>query len=324
MQQSAVMIGLARAGSPRLTLVLLAALGLAAAASYGLEASSALLAPPLAALAANLGAAVIANPVFRRQPALLAFHLALLVLVLLVLAGRLTYLSGRVELTQGVPFEGDLVAVEAGPLHPWRLAELRFVNEGFRIRYVPGLRRGPTENRVRWRDASGVERSAVIGDQRPLVLAGYRFYTTPNKGFAPLFAWHPAGGGAPLRGAVHLPSYPLNEFGQAREWEPPGSGQRLWVMLRIEEPVLDPGRESVFRLPKRHRLVVRAGEERRELAPGERLALPGGTLVYEGLTTWMGYKVFYDWTRPWLLAACLVAAGTLGWHYWRKFRAAPW
>jgi len=37
----------------------------------------------------------------------------------------------------------------------------------------------------------------------------------------------------------------------------------------------------------------------------------------------MGYRVAYDPTLPWLLAAALLSALSLGWHYLRKFGAAP-
>jgi hypothetical protein len=60
--------------------------------------------------------------------------------------------------------------------------------------------------------------------------------------------------------------------------------------------------------------VLRMGDARRTAArPGVRIA--GGTLVYDGLRTWMGYRVAYDPTLPWLLAAALLAALSLGWHY---------
>jgi len=85
-----------------------------------------------------------------------------------------------------------------------------------------------------------------------------------------------------------------------------------------------PAKPWQFRPPREHALVLRVGDERRELQPGERYLLPQGMLVYEGLTTWMGYKVFYDWTLPWLLASCLLAVVSLTWHYWQKFAAQPW
>jgi cytochrome c biogenesis protein len=163
----------------------------------------------------------------------------------------------------------------------------------------------------------------VIGDHTPLVLEGYRFYTSPNKGFAPAFLWQ-RHGHEPLLGTVNLPSYPLRQFEQAMEWQPPGSAAKVWVMLQFDETILDPDKPSHFRLPKNHRLVVRVGQARHELRPGEGLDLPGGRLVYQGLRSWMGYQVFYDWTTPWLLAACFLAAASLGWHYWRKFAARPW
>ncbi|HEY6863324.1 MAG TPA: cytochrome c biogenesis protein ResB, partial [Burkholderiales bacterium] len=271
----------------------------------------------------NLGAAVLTNAAFRRQAPLLVFHLALLAIVLLAAAGRLTYLKGRVELSTGETFAGELTQSERGPLHASRLARAAFTNEGFTIGYSAGIRRDETRNAVAWTDAGGGVGRAVIGDQQPLVLAGYRFYTSPNKGYAPVFAWQPKGGSARL-GTIHLPAYPAHEYRQALEWTLPGSDVSVWTMLAFDDVILDPQRPSQFRLPERHTLIVRIGDERRVMAPGERLELAQGTLVYEGLTTWMGYTVFYDWTLPWLLAACVLAVASLAWHFWRKFAAQPW
>jgi hypothetical protein len=38
----------------------------------------------------------------------------------------------------------------------------------------------------------------------------------------------------------------------------------------------------------------------------------------------MGYTVFSDWTMPWLIAACILAVASLGWHFGRRFAATPW
>lgn len=296
-------------------------------ALLGLLAAVVLLRPawwPLAGviglLALNLLAALVVHPAFRRQLPLLVAHLALLALVLLVAAGRLLALDGRFELTQGETFDGTLLDRDAGPLHVDRLRGLAFSHDGFEIDYAPGRKRGATRNPVRWRD-DGQPRSAVIGDHRPLVLQGHRFYTSPNKGYAPLLQWRPDQGEA-VRGAVHLPSFPAHELRQSREWTLP-DGRAVWVLLHTDEKLIDPSVPSRFTLPRDHRLVVRVGEQRAELAPGGQLALPGGTLVYEGLRTWMGYRVFYDPTLPWLLAAALLSALALALHYTLKFRAAP-
>ncbi len=307
--------------SLKLTLAILALMGTGVLYAYFSGEGTTALVLPLALLALNLVAAVLANPVFRRQTALLVFHLALLAIVLLVAAGRLTYLKGQLELAEGESFSGKLTAAEAGPWHGWRLEQAAFTNLGFQIDYAPGLMRGSTRNRVAWTDSEGQGREALIGDQHPLLRAGYRFYTTPNKGFSLIFTWRPRAG-QPVRGTVNLPSYPANAYGQAKEWQPPGSGLRLWTMLAFDEVLIDPERPSVFRLPQRHSVVVRvgaAGGARQELLPGARLALAEGELVYEGLSTWMGYHVFHDWTLPWLLAAALVGILSLGWHFRMKF-----
>lgn len=315
---------LAACGSLKLAAAILVLFAAGVIATYVTGAgSSAWLALPLALFAFNLGCAVLANAVFRAQTALLVFHLALIAIVLLAAAGRMTYLKGQLELSTGEDFSGALSQFEAGPWHAPALDRARFVSRGFTINYHPGIKRDRTENVVEWTDGAGRRQRAVIGDNQPLLLAGYRFYTSPNKGFAPVFSWRPAGGAA-QRGTIHLPSYPMNEYRQALEWTVPGTGLKLWTLLSFDEVLLDPARPSQFRLPDAHTLVVRVGEARHELKPGDRLPLPAGMLEYEGLTTWMGYTVFYDWTLPWLLASCLLAVASLGWHFWRKFAMQPW
>jgi len=315
---------LQRLASLRLTLVALVLLGAGVVAAYFSQTSTTWpVAIPLALFAANLGAAVVTHPAFRRQTALLVFHLALIAVVLLVAAGRLTYLKGHVELAEGEAFRGKLVKAEQGPLHLGSLERAAFVNEGFSIHYDPGLRRGATRNRVSYVDAAGGTQRAVIGDNTPLVRAGYRFYTSFNKGFAPTFLWQP-NGGRPEIGAVHLPAYPLHEYRQAQEWQPPGSAVSLWIMLTFDEVILDFGKASEFRLPASHTLVVRAGESRHELRPGDTLRLPEGKLTYQGVRSWMGYTVFHDFTLPWLVAACILAVVSLAGHFWAKFSVRPW
>lgn len=316
---------LERLASLKLTLFVLIAFGAGILLSYGgwMDGTWAL-AVPLTLFAVNLIAAVVTKPVFRRQRALLIFHLGLIALVLLLAAGRLTYLKGSVEIAEGAEFDGQLTAFEAGPWHWSGLDRVHFSNDGFRIAYAAGMQRDKTRNMVRYVDADGVEQHAEIGDQKPLVLAGYRFYTSPNKGFAPTFVWYPASGNAPVLGAVHLPSYPIHEYRQARDWQLPGTNINVWTMLQFDEVILDREKASEFRLPNKHKIIVRIGDLRRELQPAEAIDLPEGRLVYEGLRTWMGYSVFYDWTIHWLLAVSALTVGALGWHFWRKFAAKPW
>ncbi len=309
---------LAHFGSLRTTLAGMALLAAVVAAG---EAGGAWFAPGLAlaigVLALNLLVALFAHPAFRRQLPLLLFHIALLALVLLVAAGRLTALDGRFELTEGVAFDGKLIEASAGRWHRDGLSGLAFHHEGFEIDYAPGRQRGATRNRVGWLGSDGKPRVAVIGDHRPLVLDGYRFYTSSNKGFAPVLTWRPLRGDA-TTGAVHLPAYPVHELRQSREWSLP-DGRVVWVLLQFDRAPIDPDAHTRFSLPDSHRIVVRAGTQRAELVPGERLELEGGTLEYVGLRTWMGYRVSFDWTLPWLLAAALLAVISLAWHYTQRF-----
>lgn len=281
------------------------------------------IASPMLLLAANLAAAIVVNPAFRRQAPLLAFHIALLALAVLVAAGRLSYLNGRVELATGEEFAPAQLESDRGPLHYSRLERVSFMNEGFEIDYAPQWKRMETRNRVRWRDAQGVEQAGVIGDQTPLVLEGYRFYTTWNKGFAPVFVWQPLRGEA-SRGTVHLPSYPIRQFGQQALWTPPGTREQISVKLPLDSELIDFDNPAAFRLPAQHHLEITHEGKVHVVAPGDSIALRGGRLRYEALTTWMGYLVVSDWTLPWLLAASVFAALALAWHFWRRFFARPW
>ena len=309
--------------SLKFTPVGLVLLGAASVTVYKFDDSAApWLSGPLLLLAINLIAAVATNGVFRKQMPLLVFHLALIALVLLAAAGRLMYLKGTAEIAEGSDFQG-LKQRDAGPLHIDRIGKVHFVNDGFDIDYMPGPILDRMVNRVRWQDDKGAGREAGIELNKPLILSGYRIYPTSNKGFAPVFLWHPDGR-EPILAAVHLPSYPANATGQAQSWRPAGSRDDIWVLLNVEEGLIPADKASRFRLPEKKDVVVRHASSRWEMKLGDRIELPGGVLEYRELRTWMGYRFFHDWTIPWMIAACAVAVLSLSWHYWRKFAATPW
>lgn len=310
--------------SLRLTLALLGLLLVAVVADQRFPAHGRwLVAVPLLLLSINLLAAIIANPRFRRQPALLVFHLALLALVLLAGVGRLTYLVGRIELTEGEVFEGVPLETKVGYLHPGGLERLRLVNDGVRIDYSAYGAIQDIENRVRWAMDGGAWQRAAVGIQSPLRAGGYRLYVTSGKGFAPVFEWQPTGG-AVTSGSVHLPRFPSDDFAQAAEWCLPDAGGCFWVQLHFARPVLPTGQAARLTAPADHWLVIRHGDLRHELRPGTTLTLPNGRLTYRELRLWMGYHVDYDWTPPWLLAAGTVAVFALGGHFWRRFATTGW
>lgn len=320
-------------GSLRLTLAGFVFLGAGILIAYFNEShTSPWLTAALLLMAANLLAAILSRPYFRQQKPLLLFHLALLALIALIAVGRLSYFSGQVEVLSGTEFEGQLRIVEEGPWHIRGYDKLRFTNEGFTITYGEGLYRLPTRNQVSWTDGAGRTQQKVIGDDVPLVLDGYRFYTTPNKGFAMIFDWLQPGR-QPVRGAVMLPSYPARALEQANEWHLPGKREPVWTMLQLDKDVLKYDEPGVFVLPEDYRVIVRHGAERQEL-PAVRggvtsdqprhVDFPEGRLVFVEMRSWMGYKVTRDPTLPWLLAVAGLAVFALGWHFWRKFAATPW
>ena len=278
---------------------------------------------PLTLGALNLIGAILSNGVLRRNTALLMFHFALLAIVALVAAGRLTSLKGQLELAEGETFSGQLTQSESGPWHRPHLEKAAFRNDGYSVRYAKGVKRAETRNAVQWLDDNGHVQHAVIGDHTPLTRHGYRFYTSFNKGFAPVFVWQ-GRGAAPLRGSINLPSYPIHEYRQALAWTLPGTQTPVWTLLQFDEVLLDPERPSELRVPKQHTVVLRMGDARYEMTPGMQIALPEGVLTYERLALWMGYTVFYDWTLPWLAAACFFAVAMLAWYFRRKFAAQPW
>ena len=77
-----------------------------------------------------------------------------------------------------------------------------------------------------------------------------------------------------------------------------------------------------FKTPEETELVVIAGDQRIPLQPGDSVALGRGRLAYDGLKTWMGYSIYYDPTRRWLLAAAAMAVFGLAWHIAGKLRLA--
>ena len=312
--------------SLKLTLVGMILLGIGAALSYGnpMETSIWVLVLPLGLLAVNLAAAIATNPRINRQPGLLVFHVCLLILVVLVGIGRLTHLDAHLEIAQGQTFSPELLMdVRKGPWHAGALDKVVFIQGRYTVDYEPGLKRGLTHSQVFVPQPDGSMLELDVGDDRPLVLERYRFYTTFNKGFAPVLTWIPQDG-EPITGVVHMPSYPLFDYKQDNRWTPPGTDEiiKFWLQLdtgmSLEDSWVLDGRNS------RGVLVVTSGDRRVELNPGEEVALPHGRLRYDALTTWMGYRVFYDPTIQWLFFVSVAGVLGLSQFFWKRLNLAAW
>ena len=312
-------------GTTRFTLVGMAMLGIGAALSYDNPVATPIwvLVVPLFLLALNLLIAIINNPAINRRFGLLMFHIGLLSVVILVAIGRLTHMEAHIELVDGSAFDPEaLFDVRQGPLHRGKLDRIHFIQQGFKVDYRPGMKRGLTHDRILLAGDDGALMPMEVGDDRPLLTHGYRIYSTSNKGFAPRLVWIADDGSVQL-GTIHMPSYPLLYFRQANEWTPPGDHQPIKFWLQLETGldkdnawVLDPSRAEGV-------LVVNSDGNRTELHPGQSIKLTGGTLQYQQLSSWMGFKVFYDPTLPWLFVSAILAVVGLLMHYWQKFSAEP-
>ena len=282
--------------------------------------SLALVVAPLALLGLNLAAAIALRPALRRG-GLGVFHVALLLLLLLAGWGRLTHFDARVEVAEGSAYDPERVEItRSGPWHGQAWREIQFNQGAFEVDYAPGVRRSHTRSHVVVAGQDGGPR--VVGDDTPLKLQGYRFYTTHNKGFAPVLRWEPPGADA-IEGVLHLPSYPLFDWKQENAWTAPdGTPLRFW--LRVESPLQENQRWTLSPKDTSAVLVVEGAGLHQELRPGEAMRLPGAVLRYQRLQGWMGYRIFYDPTLvPMLLAAILGVLG-LAWHLWhRRLRLAP-
>jgi hypothetical protein len=305
---------LAPLASNRLTMAGFALLALGILLSYNdAEASSAAMVAPLALLTVNLAAAMVLRPALRRG-GLGVFHAALLAIALLAGWGRLTHMDGRVEVTEGTPL--DPLAIEvtrsgAWHGHAWRT--LDFMQGEWQVDYAPRVWRTHTRSQV-W--LPGERAPHVVGDDTPLVLEGYRFYTTSNKGFAPILSWQ-APGQEPVLGSVHMPSYPTQDWNQENRWTAPdGRVYRFW--LRVEQAVPEDRPWTLSSQATPTLLVVEVDGQRHELKPGASVPVAGAMLKYERLSGWMGYRIFYDPTLLPLLFASLFGVAGLAWHLWKR------
>ncbi len=282
---------------------------------------------PFVILVLNLGAAIATLPRFRRDFPLLLFHLTLLLLIALFIVGRLTYFSGTTALTRGEIFEGSLIVDERGPLHGDGLRGLVFENLGFSETNTPkGGYYNRVINRVRWYE-NGRWRTREIGDDNPLVVGNYRIYTSSRRGFTPVFSWQPLKGEVVL-GQVQLNPIIEGEVPPVNNWHLP-DGTEVWTMLAAIQAgndsfIPDVTGESNTDLNSDrldHALVLRIGEERHEIRIGDDIELAGGTLTYKRLGSWMGYRLVYDPTHPWLIATIAIGLLSLIWFYIRQLSA---
>ena len=71
-------------------------------------------------------------------------------------------------------------------------------------------------------------------------------------------------------------------------------------------------------------LIVTTDDKRHEVQLGESVSLHTGSLRFDALTTWMGYRVFYDPTIHWLFFVSIMGVLGLTHYFWKKINLQPW
>jgi len=271
------------------------------------------LAACLCLLGLNVLAAVAVRPQFRLQPGLLLFHLCLAAVAGLAALQMLTRFEGRVEQAEKQLFSvADVETITHGPWYRGNLSDIRFVQGPVTVDYRPDLRRARTLSRIYPESAGGPE-TVEFGDTRSFRTSGFRFVTTPNKGYALTLTWTGADGRR-ASGNIHLPSYPLQEWDQRQSWQTPAGGT---VWFHLDLPPVPSGESwtlSSAGFAGQVRLVVAGGEEV-DMNPGEPVALQGGHLELSDVVLWIGYRIEYNRVLPWLFAAAALGVAALGWHF---------
>lgn len=312
--------------SLKITLVGMGLLVIGATLSYGNPQGTSVwvLIVPMAILAINLIAAITTNARINQQPGLLVFHVSLLLILLLATVGRLTHMDAHLELVVGTEFEpGKLLETNAGPLHLGDLDNVHFVQGPFTVEYAPGMQRGLTYSHVKVKTIDGKWEDRVVGDDRPLLIDGYRFYTTFNKGFTSVLTWIPANGD-PITGTINMPSYPLFEYKQDNRWNPPGSDAEIKFWLQLNTAMKEDDHWILDGRTSSGVLIVTTDEKRHEVQLGQSVQLSNGRLRFDALTMWMGYRLFYDPTIQWMFFVSVMGVLGLAQYFWKKTNLQPW
>ncbi|MDX8410829.1 MAG: cytochrome c biogenesis protein ResB [Mariprofundaceae bacterium] len=277
-----------------------------------------ILVAPLTFLGLSLLAAILVYPRIHRQIGLLLFHLALLGIISLAAVGEMMHMRGHFEVAEGQAFDSSLLeGVGKGPWHSDLMASVAFMQGPVAVEYEPGIKRGKTFSKVYVDNDGGEPIEKTVGDDLPLVLDGYRIYSTYRKGFAPILTWIPDEGLAQT-GAVHMPSYPLFVYQQENTWMPPGASEPIHLSLDLRTTMDDRAAWTLENRTSRAVLMLEKNGRSIRLEEGQVAKLAGGALRYERLVMWKGYNVFYDPTISWMFLAALLGVAGLAWHLWAK------
>ncbi len=288
----------------------------------------------------------------------LAFHLALLALLVAVAVGSLVGYSGQVLVVERTSFANSVTSYdsfEAGPrVDRGNLAPLAFTLDRLRVRFEAQAR-GSQFGAPRQFDADltvrdepgGEPRQVTISPNQPLDSDGVRAFLLGN-GYAPVITVRDGNGDVAFSGPVpflptgqanykslgvvkvpyaaprqlgftgfFLPTYAIDPAEGPVSLFPDAVEPRLALAVFASKPgedalTTDGVPTSVYTLDTSRMEQLKApdgGPLRVLLAPGTSTTLPdgAGTVSFDGLRRYAALDVRYDPTKPWVLAAAVVA-----------------
>lgn len=319
--RSTIITILTRLGSLRLTLLGMVALLIITLATYKSTVWSInWVALPLGLLSINLLSAIMLNRRFRQQGGLMLFHLGLLAIIVLAAFGTLTSFDARLEMTEGQAFNAaDVEVIHQGTWHSNQLQQADFVQGKVEVDFVSAQRRGKTQSQIILPGRGSEPIDMIIGDKVTFEKEGYRFLTTGNKGYSIILTWIDDNGGMST-GAINMPSYPFFEWKQENEWVAP-DGER--VLLKLELPDNQrPDPMAAWTLTSDQvnaSLIVHTSDGRHVLQQGDNLALKKGSIRFDDIRIWMGYRIDYNAMLIWQFLAASIAIIGLSYHFKKRF-----
>lgn len=272
---------------------------------------------PVILLTINLVAAIVYQPAFKRDPALLIFHVALAMLLPVALYGSLSGFKGHFELPEGANFQHQNITIrDQGLLHSYQLDNLVMHLVAMDATYIPGKR----AQRLRARVIAD-DNEVVIAEHLPLIWRDYRIYVSKNIGFTGYFNFIDDYG-QQLYG-VNFPWLAGNQLRQANEVNV--FGEPFWLKLEGVEGMLDNDMQPIPFVPPANTYVVfRQGDRRIELRLGDQVAVNGGTLVFRSIGGWQGFEISYDPAKRYLLSLSLIMCMAMVWYFWQRFTRVNW
>jgi hypothetical protein len=272
------------------------------------------LSPGFGLLLVNLVCAIVIKEKIHHNPALLIFHLALLVFMCLLICSRLSYMKGWLQLNEGETFSQMTGILHQGPFYPEDLSQIAFRQLNYKTRITRGSLT-KTQSFIALPDS---KQPIIIQDQTPLIVGAYHFTLTGKIGYSLLFNWK--SGFEHYNGHVILPRYNRHSL-LTHQWTIPNTDLSLELLLDMDT---DSAMVDNFKLPTHYQLVISHQKNIINLKTGQSHHFKQGQLTFLGLKRWIGYDVFYDWTIPWLLVAVLLAIASLGTFLWQKMNKKSW